>query len=510
MSFSDGSYPAHIIERIRLLYNHREERLPPVPWCDDFSFHLNDIFTRLKIVSKEKTRGTLTDEITNMTGIFRAHTDCQKPRIILIEREPGMGKTTCCQKLAYDWATKQGQWDQSFPGIEVLLLLRCRDIESNIWEAIDDQILPDDIDEETKKDFKKFIREKQSRVLLVLDGLDEADPSKLAMYFKLVESKELPYCHIVLTSRHEAGKKVRRLCHTLWEIVGFTTEDAQNFIRKYFRNMEHLAEKLIDELWRFDFQYLTELTKNPLNTTLLCILFEDFKGVLPEKRTQLYIEIVLCVLRRYEEKKGSPSNSEDLIVVYKKELLLLGRLALQSLRKREVYLEEHEFGGNFSLLIKFGFLSIQVGGTRRERCMHCAFLHKSFREFFAGFYLAFQILNGEIDCYSVVTDERFKKDLNQVFWFLCGIAATYCEETTLFVISSIAARINMLGRASNAEVNSELQFALDFIWECTGIKENLKPHLVFNLGKHLNLKTLGRVTFRYLGCSLKLSRRTPP
>ena len=163
-----------------------------------------------------------------------------------------MGKTTYCQKLAYDWATKQGEWDQSFPEIEVLLLLRCRDINSNIWEAIDDQILPDDIDEQAQKSFNEFIRENQSKVLLVLDGLDEADPSKQALYFRLVESKELPYCHIVLTSRHEAGKKFRRYSDTLWEIVGFTEEDAQSFIRKYFQNTEHLAKKLIERLWDDD------------------------------------------------------------------------------------------------------------------------------------------------------------------------------------------------------------------------------------------------------------------
>ena len=176
--------PAYITERIRQLYQVREGQLKPFTWCDYPNFNLNDIFTRLKIRNREKTRGTLTDdEITNMTAIFRPHPKCQKPRIVLIEGDPGMGKTTYSQKLAYDWANKQDEWDESFPEIEVLLLLRCNDIKTSIEEAVDDQILPRDIDKEAKETFFKYIKENESNVLLLLDGLDEADyPRKNCFY----------------------------------------------------------------------------------------------------------------------------------------------------------------------------------------------------------------------------------------------------------------------------------------------------------------------------------------
>ena len=186
-----------------------------------------------------------------MTAIFKAHAECQSPRTVLIEGDPGMGKTTYCQKLAYDWATKKDGWDPSFPEIEVLLLLKCNEIQSNIWETIDDQILPEEMEDQAKECFFKFVRENQSQVLLVLDGLDEVDPNNLKLLSSLIQGKELSGCYIVVTSRHEAGSKVRRYFDTLWEIEGFTKKDAESFILKYFKNInkEHLAWKLTERIW---------------------------------------------------------------------------------------------------------------------------------------------------------------------------------------------------------------------------------------------------------------------
>ena len=114
-----------------------------------------------------------------------------------------MGKTTYCQKLVFDWASKQCcEWDESFPRIDVLLLLRCRGIKSTIWDAIEEQILPKEMKPEEKEMFFQFLKENPSKVLLVLDGLDEADPQTLHMYLELIQRKQLPGCYIVLTSRH--------------------------------------------------------------------------------------------------------------------------------------------------------------------------------------------------------------------------------------------------------------------------------------------------------------------
>ena len=467
---------------------------------------MNDIFTRLKIVNREKTRGTLTDdEITNMTAIFRPHPKCQKPRKVLIEGDPGMGKTTYSQKLAYDWANKQNEWDASFPAIEVLLLLRCNDIKSSIWEAIDEQILSEDIDGKAKETFFKYIKENQSKVLLLLDGLDEADPCERDMYLSLLTCKLLPDCHVVITSRHEVGKKVSRYCDNLWEIVGFTEEDSKSFIRKYFQGKEHLAERFIERQvkhWYADpsdpnFRGLSDLAKNPLNLTLLCCIFEDSQEVYSQStRTRLYIEIVLLVLRRYEEKNGLESNNDqDLISVYREKLKVLGRFSLHSLHERKWYFKKEKDIDNF------GFLSFQQGGTRSEPCTRCVFSHKSFQEFFAGFYLAFQVIDGQIDFADVLTDERYLKELKEVFLFMSGIIAFKREEIAESIHICMAKHISGLLRRSDQKVKSYMTLACACVFECDASLVNWKwkdrerglTFFEYTFGTHLDMSSLTEV-----------------
>ena len=442
------------------------------------------------------------EDITNMTAIFKTHEECEGkktasptaprtalltvPRTVLIEGDPGMGKTTYCQKLAYDWATSREHWDKSFPMIALLLLLRCHEIKSNLWQAIDEQLLPDDIDEESKQNLFKFIHENQSRVLFVFDGLDEADLSKIDLFISLTEGKQLPKCLFVFTSRHESGMKMRRYCDNLWEIVGFTQEDAEDFIYKYFRNMEHLAERLVKEIRsRSD---LRQLMSNPLNTALLCILCEDFKEAFPKSRTQLYIEIVKCVLRRYEEKEGFSRNNEDLIEVYEEKLRSLGRIALQSLLKGELYIEESKVNANnINAVKKFGFLSVQSGSRKRDPCFRYSFLHKSFQEFFAGFHLALKIVREEDEAEIKILDKRFLGELHQVFLYICGIVAMQSEETARRLLRKLTTHVNMLSVASQ-EVRRNIELAFSLVDECGKCKESLQSQLLHEFGAHLQLK----------------------
>ena len=458
------------IENIRVQYKRHEGWLAPFPWCEDFQFQLSDIYTRLRMVNREKkARATAEQRVVETTEIFKPHEECEKPRKVLIEGKPGMGKTTYCNKVAYDWATKKHKAGDYFAEFELLLLLKCCDvgIGSDLWDAIDDQILPREVQTEEREKFFNFISQNQSKVLLILDGLDEIPTSKLTKSFsEVISGKTLPGCYLVVTARHEAGIPVRKDCDTLLEVEGFSPEDAKEFILKYFEGKEDMAHALIDkmsidsrlkELTYFEgngdmaHDLLANmsidsrpgmLTANPLNTALLCLLFEDFEGKLPQSRTQLYSEIVQCVLIRYRKKKCLPVNNADQMDLYKDRLEHLGLIALNSLHEGTTHFEDKQLGSEHTDLTEFGFLSVQPGRSKRRPCFRYGFTHKSFQEFFAGYYLCCQLVSGEISPEVLVKDKRYFRELIQVLQFTCGLLAVQYEEHLQAMIESIADEVN--------------------------------------------------------------------
>ena len=503
--------PTEFTDGIRQIYNIREGWLAPFPWCEYFRFNLDNIFTRLKIVSRKKERGTKNNETVAMNEIFKPHEECANPRTVLIEGKPGIGKTTYCNKLAYDWATKKlGEENPegfSLPNFQEVLLLKCRDIQSNLcesseeqhstqsakekekefctrvlWDAIDDQLLPRDITKEDKEEFFKFVRNNQPDILLVLDGLDELTTNLLPPFIEIIQGRMLPKCHILVTARSEVGMKVREYCDSLLEIEGFTQENAREFIVKYFKTeAEELAQKLLNKLERD--QNLRQLTESPLNTALLCLLCEDFNGIFPQTGTQLYLEIVECVLRRYRKKKGLPDiNGEDLIVVYNAQLKQLGSIALNGLLNGNVYFERSEFGNFGDELPEFGFLSVERGRSKRRPAVYYFFIHKTFQELFAAFYLCHQIRDNEVSPEILISDNRYFGELKQLLVFTCGLLASQSKEMIKALITSIAGQV---------DDGDKLLDALECIKECNKEKEStLHMLLARTLGSVLRITVL--------------------
>ena len=456
---------------------------------------------------KDKTRGTLTEKVVEMSAIFQPHENCSNPRTVLIEGDPGMGKTTYCNKLAFDWATCKAGKD--FLKFKLVLLVRCCDINSNLQDAIAAQVLPSDIKEQEREKFFDFIKHNQSNVLLVLDGLDESPSGKLPELQDIIKGKStmLHKCPLVVTARHETGIEVVKYCDTLLEIEGFTSTDASEFIKKFFEGKgaqgAKTAQNLLDKL--DEDQSLKELVANPLNTALICLLCEDSEGKLPESKTKLYWEIVEDVLRRYKKKKNSPETSEKVIEEHKSQLKQLGLIAWKALLENKKFFEKNQLESHTDDIPGFGFLSWQRGSSRRKPHPRYSFVHKSFEEWFASFYLCCQLMCGEMSSKDLAADERYfseHADLKQVLLFTCGLLAEESEEKATALIQSLAAHIDEGDRSLEDDIkeydHEKFFVAVECIKECKKEGSNFHLDLARTFGKFLTLQSVS-VIGRNLG-----------
>ena len=440
--FPPLDFPEKLVEVIR--QDYKGAVLCPFPWCEnELQLKLSTIFTRLQINSRKKERSKLTDDTVNMTDVFKPHPECDNPRVVLIEGNPGMGKTTYCQKLAYDWSVGEIPPDASFSEVKMLLLLKCRDMHmktANIEEAIDDQLLPQDAGRKEKEDFFHFIRSNQSRFLLVLDGLDELREDLVQGFLPLIQGKVFANVYLILTSRHEAGMKVRRYCDTLLEIIGYSKDDVEGYIKKYFSSHEDqsLADKMIQKL-NTD-RHLEELTANPLNTALLCLLCEETRGEFPSKRTKMYDDLVACALRRYFVKRGISLGDEDPVERCASELNQLGKMAFEALLKNQLYFTQDEMKAPPTVdFLRLPFLSREPSVSKIRPTPTYAFTHKTFQEYFAAFHLAHQLLSGDKGKESLRLDELSPIDNWQVWEFLITMVSSKSTEAAVTVVSRLCA-----------------------------------------------------------------------
>ena len=411
----------------------RRSHLRPLFWDSTFELPLDDVYTRLKIVSRQKADFRVEDNEVNVFDIFTA-LDKGEDVMTLVEGSPGIGKTTFCLKLAYDWAHGKISVECSFPKFELMLLLKCRDIHKEIMETISEQLLPEDTEERTKERLFDFIKDihNQEKTLIILDGLDELPKESEQFVEKLLQRRILSFCYVLATSRQEKGIDVRRkYCFDiLLEIKGFTESDAFEYIRRHFRNVDPLhstkGESLIREIQ--ENPLLHALRNNPLNLLLLCVIYEDYEGNLPSSRSELYQVIVLCLLRRHCAKRNleAPKDNSDLEKEFEESILALGELAWMCLLSDRYCFRESELA---ALERRYkGLLSRHIGLVYKEESLRKIkpqheyyFLHKTFQEYLAAAFIAHKLRGNELRLFERLWFHELVKKYREVFLFVSGI-----------------------------------------------------------------------------------------
>ena len=441
---------------LRAEYNRRA-KLRPLFWINTLQLPLEKVYTRLKFISRRRggnqgetkcwgdavwNEDFWRDEISTEAPANKFY-PCDvfamlkenKDVMAIVEGSPGIGKTTFCLKLAYEWAN-QSSSAASFPGFELVLLLKCRDIDEDLTEAMTEQLFPKDITKDAREELFGFLKdvENQERVLIILDGLDELAEKSKHFVDELLHRKRLACCYVLATTRQEKGIEVRQqpdfVLNLFLQIEGFTEEDSFEYIRRHFKiaGPEHSSkgEKLIKEIK--DNVLLQELRTNPLNLLLLCVVYEDHEGELPSFRTDLYHVIVLCLLRRYCAKHDVKASKEDMDLEkqFERDVRCLGELAWNCvLNDRHSFFEEEleklEKRNEKLVARELGFVYKEESLKRLKPQHAYFFLHKSFQEYLAASYIAHKLRRNKFNVFERLSFGAVVKKFPQVFVFVCGI-----------------------------------------------------------------------------------------
>ena len=394
----------------------------------------------MRLVERQKRHLVRGNDEVNVTEIFKT-LEKGKDVMTLVEGSPGIGKTTFCLKLAYDCTHGKIPTECSFPNFEVVLLLKCRDIDGNIMDTIREQLLPRDIEEKTVEKLLHFLKDihNQERILIILDGLDELPEKSRHHVDELLHRRIFPFCYVLATTRQERGIEARKtfVFDIHLEIKGYTESDSIAYVRRHFETIGQSpkGERLIEEMQQNTF--LHALRNNPLNLLLLCVVYEDYEGKLPTSRTELYQVIVQCLLRRHCAKRNLPAPEDDsaLEKKFEKEILALGELAWLCLLSDRYGFRENE-------LVEFerkypGLVARELGLLYKEESLkrlkpeheYC-FLHKTFQEYVAAAYIAEKLVNQQFNVFDHFPFADLVTKYLQVFIFVSGMLGE--KATVLF------------------------------------------------------------------------------
>ncbi|CAF0946904.1 unnamed protein product [Adineta steineri] len=357
----------------------------------------------------ENIHGTRTPiDVKDIFKICKDHT-----RNVLVFGRAGIGKSTFCRYIAYQWAT--GIIWQEY---ELIALIPLRSLTADRYPILPAGANYSLIDVLKKEcfSFDPYLSEKDekqlqeqfynSRILWLLDGYDEIGQNVPTHIRRLLNDQLLKTPHHIITSR----PYMNTLSHSVQlEITGFTDDNISKYLKQFFQDIENETHNSSAE----DEKILRFLKRNPriwgiahipINLELICSVWSNTDWATMETMTitMLYDKIIEWIFRRYLERQREIST--DLLCekeVYQKcksELAFLGRLAFLAMEKNIIILhpdllQQAQNDTNCSLtlnrhLLNIGLLKSLINhhgvGTRIEARKDHYFVHLSFQEHFAA------------------------------------------------------------------------------------------------------------------------------
>lgn len=338
-----------------------------------------------------------------------------KNKKIVIKGDPGSGKTTLTQYIAYTLCTQKlkdktgSSQDSTSRTIPTDLLPLVIDLKDWVGKSLS---LPEYYTNDVLKNsgFGKEIetqineRLESGKCIILLDGLDEVTKGREFLIHSLQNLTSGAYrnCHFVVTTRIAGyGNELSGWQH--YEVMHLEDEH----IKKYVQN--YLGDKSSDFLTALkNTPQMSPFSRNPMLLHVLCFVFKKQGLILPTQRIELYHHAVheMLKLRNPEIPESVKEKVLKEIAIYfleGKEIFeedFLRKILRGFLNKEG---ERHNEDDILKEIVEKSGLLCRFGDGRY------IFLHLTFQEYMAGCYIAEKKENPSQFLEPVLFNPRFRE-----------------------------------------------------------------------------------------------------
>ncbi|XP_038045554.1 NACHT, LRR and PYD domains-containing protein 3-like isoform X1 [Patiria miniata] len=419
-------------DKLKIFYKTTGSYVQLLPGVDNDQKHITGIYTKVQLETREGL-AEVTDkkgETVNSTEyakIFRLRTKTgELIKRLIFYGMGGVGKSTIFDKIAFDWAEEASEILKRF---ELVFLLKMYALsqESDLVASTFDQLLGEDSGIATDE-LDQIILASPNEVLILLDGFDEMSTKTLnaasfGSILKALNRTKYRECVICVSTRPSHLEKltskslIQNPC-THVEVLGFTDEDVNEYIRKFYKEDRDSGKALIQTISKSN--AMSDLANNPMLLLLMCLLWRESEQ-LPETSSRLFSEAVDYMFTRKPEISG-----EDV----PKTLIAIGKTALQGLIGANQYFsfQEDEFESKaLDIALRAGILTQQRVIKNRKSHNNIQFTHKTMQEYCAATYLQSVHMSNrglaKRAAYKVAEFGEFHKNLKQLCLRIEGVVS---------------------------------------------------------------------------------------
>ena len=297
-----SKYVKDLREALKTYYENKVCKKQLLPW--ERPVELHDIYVQLTIDMEISKPGTVFKKrLESYDEIFQDKGPTGKTRRFILEGRPGLGKSTLCAKIAYDWTQGLDNPTSPLNHIKLLFILALGKVhlKSSIEQEIIQQLLyaSESKFRDDPKRLKETIESLGKSVVIVLDALDESAhdllPKGVGSVASILKFETLSSCRVLVTSRPWRVNEMMKLkVYQRLELQPFTKESILKYVQRYFsaddqqtRILRNRLKKLIED------NELVVDASIPLIILLICWYWKETEGKeIPRRRCELYDAII--------------------------------------------------------------------------------------------------------------------------------------------------------------------------------------------------------------------------